>query len=141
MTPFVIFRRHTAVSHWTQTVDLKRAELGLQPPDVWYGIYDWYQRAYALTYDKVRFNEILSNSLYDPEQCFDTNFVPALRHPNPNYGPPLDMFWTNIQRNREFGNPMYWEFREWCGMDPLRDWHQLSNVWSKQCLEILPGLL
>jgi hypothetical protein len=80
--------------------------------------------------------------MYDPEQCWDTDFVTEFRNPVPTYGGPNhDMFWMNLVRGRELGLPWYTEVWEWCGMEKLYDWSQLKNYWSDNCLANLPNLV
>jgi hypothetical protein len=135
-------RLHTVVSHWSQMVDTNKQGQGYQEPDSWYGIYDWFKKGYAVLYSKHKLNELISNSLYDPEQCYDTDFVPELRNLNGQYGGPgIDMLWTNIKRGREFGIPWYTQVREFCGLGYLNDFSQLQGVWSQHCLNTLPNLV
>jgi peroxidase len=135
-------RLHTVISHWSQMKDDTKVQMGLQEPDSWYGIYDFFHKAYGALYSKHKLNELVSNSIYDPEQCYDTDFVPELRNLNPQYGGAgADMFWINIMRGREFGSPWYSQLREFCGLGYLDDWSQLQGVWNQNCLNTLPGLL
>jgi hypothetical protein len=135
-------RLHTMSSHWGQVVDEAKRAQGLTEPDAWYGITDWFKKAYALLWKKQALNELVSNALYDPQQCYDPDFVPELRNMNPTYGGPQhDMLWVNIKRPREFGMPWYTEIREWCGMGYVDDWSQLQGVWHDHCLQSLPSTL
>ncbi|OQV21903.1 putative Peroxidasin [Hypsibius exemplaris] len=134
-------RLHTLISHWSQVRDPTKVQAGLQEPDSWYNIYDFLGKGYQLMYSKQKMNELLQNALYDPEQCYDTSFVEELRGKSTNsYAAGLDMFTINIQREREFGIPWYWQLRDFCGMSPVYDWYQANDIWNQVCLETLPQI-
>ncbi|XP_055330842.1 heme peroxidase 2-like [Paramacrobiotus metropolitanus] len=135
-------RLHSTISHWAQVVAPEKAAQGLQEPDNWYGIYDFFHRGYALMSSKHKLNELVANSLYDPEQCYDALIVPEMRNKVPSYGGPgMDMHWVNQMRGREWGLPWYSQVRDWCGMSYINDWADLQNIWSENCLKTLPGIV
>lgn len=134
-------RLHSIVSRWSQVRNPEKVQAGYQEPDSWYDIYDYLGKGYQLMNSKHKMNELLANALYDPEQCYDTNFVQELRGKSNNpYANGMDMFTINLQRTREFGIPWYWELRDFCGMSPVYDWYQAEGIWNQQCLESLPQI-
>jgi len=135
-------RQHTRCSHWAQMIDEQKKAAGYTEPDAWYGIYDWFNQAFGVMYSKYKLNELFSNAMYDPEQCWDADFVPEFRNVLPSYGGPnVDMFWTNLVRARELGMPWYSQLWEWCGIGPLNDWSQLQYYWNDNCLNVVPNLV
>ena len=131
------FSFHTIVSHWTQIKDPKKSHL--QEPESWYNIHEHLGKSYVLTYSKNKGNELLANALYDPEQCYDSSFVPEMRGTYP--GAPkgsLDMLARNFHRYRAAGGPWYTELRDWCGESPIYDWSQAKGIWNDHCMNTLP---
>ncbi|MCL4126202.1 UNVERIFIED_CONTAM: hypothetical protein GTU68_019581 [Idotea baltica] len=55
------------------------------------------------------------------------------QEPKKKFG--MDLAALNMQRGREHGVPSYNEFRHFCGLHPIRSWHELEGVMTNKTVK------
>ena len=115
------------IERWSKThqyvASQKLSEMLMQP-------YDLYKVGWADKYVLGMINQP-AGAVDESVSKEVTNHL--FQEPGKAFG--LDLAALNIQRGREYGIPSYNRWREWCGLNPMRTWHEMHQVMANNSIK------